>query len=246
MGFQIVAIIPARYESTRFPGKPLAKISGKPMIELVYQQVAKCKKFADIIVATDDERIARTVDKFGGRFQMTSRGIQSGTERAWDVFRNSQYDAVINIQGDEPLLSDQLISKTYDAVVEEKDRVVSAFYKNSSVEDFYSRHIVKVTLDNTFQALYFSRAPIPFQTTEQFSFFYQHIGIYGYWRETLKKIMSLPPSKLELVEKLEQLRFLSNGIMIKLIESDYPSFGVDVPEDVKKIERILEAEDETN
>lgn len=243
---KIAAIIPARYDSTRFRGKPLVKIAGMPMIERVYRRVVKCKKFDDIIVATDDERIARTVEKFGGQFQMTSRNIKSGTERVWEVFKNSKYDAAINIQGDEPLLSDKLISKIYDVMAEENDKVVSAFYVNSSFGDFKSRHIVKVVLDNNFQALYFSRSPLPYQTNEQFEEFNQHIGIYGYWRETLEKFINLPPSNLENVEKLEQLRFLSNGIMIKLVESKKPSFGVDVPEDIKKIENILSDANEKN
>lgn len=116
MDIHIAAIIPVRYDSTRFRGKPLVKIAGKAMIERVYHQVEKCKKFADIIVATDDERIAKTVEKFGGHFQMTSRNIQSGTERIWEVFKNSHYEAVINIQGDEPLLSEKLISMVYDVL----------------------------------------------------------------------------------------------------------------------------------
>lgn len=122
--------------------------------------------------------------------------------------------------------------------------MVSAYYINKSFNDFKSRHIVKVVLDNNLQALYFSRSPLPFQENEQFNEFNQHIGIYGYWRKTLERFMNLPPSKLELIENLEQLRFITNGIGIKLIESSYPSFGVDIPEDVKKIENILGDENE--
>jgi 3-deoxy-manno-octulosonate cytidylyltransferase (CMP-KDO synthetase) len=246
MDAQIAAIIPARYDSTRFPGKPLAKIAGKSMIERVYHQVLKCNKFTSIIVATDDERIAKTVEEFGGRYQMTSRDIQSGTERIWEVLKGSHYDAVINIQGDEPLLPEVLISELYDVLVEEKERVVSAFYVNRSLEDYKSRNIVKVVMDNDFQALYFSRSPLPHQTSEQFNEFNQHIGIYGYWRNSLERFMGLSPSKLERVENLEQLRFISNGIMIKLIESKHPSFGVDVPEDVMKIQNILDVKNEKN
>jgi 3-deoxy-manno-octulosonate cytidylyltransferase (CMP-KDO synthetase) len=244
MDTQIAAIIPARYDSTRFKGKPLVKIAGKPMIEWVYRQVEKCKKFTDIIVATDDKRIAQTVDKFGGQYQMTSRNIQSGTDRVWEVLKNSNYDAVINIQGDEPLISEKLILKLYDALIDAKKRVVSAFYVNKSLEDFISRDIVKVVLDNHFQAIYFSRSPVPHQTAEQFQEFNQHIGIYGYWRDILERFVSFPPSKLEKGEKLEQLRFLSNSIMIKLVESDCPSIGVDVPEDIERIENLMGIENE--
>lgn len=244
MDIQIAAIIPARYDSTRFKGKPLVKIAGKPMIERVYRQVEKCKKFTDIIVATDDKRIAQTVYKFGGQYQMTSRNIQSGTDRIWEVLKNSNYDAVINIQGDEPLISEKLISKLYDTLLNEKERVVSAFYVNKSFEDFGSRDIVKVVLDNHFQALYFSRSPVPHQTDEQFQEFNQHIGIYGYWRDILERFVNFLPSKLEKLERLEQLRFLSNDIMIKLVESDYPSIGVDVPEDIERIENLMGIENE--
>lgn len=244
MDTKIAAIIPARYDSTRFKGKPLVKIDGKPMIEWVYRQVEKCNKFTDIIVATDDKRIARTVYKFGGQYQMTSRNIQSGTARIWEVLKNSNYDAAINIQGDEPLISEKLISQLYDTLLNEKERVVSAFYINKSFGDFGSRDIVKVVLDNYFQALYFSRSPVPHQTVEQFQEFNQHIGIYGYWRDNLERFINFPPSRLENLERLEQLRFLSNDIMIKLVESDCPSIGVDVPEDIEKIENLMGIENE--
>ena len=131
-------------------------------------------------------------------------------------------------------------------MAEEKERVVSAFYTNNSFDDFQSKHIVKVVMDNHFQALYFSRSQLPFQTVDQFKGFSQHVGIYGYWRETLERFMGLPPSTLEGVEKLEQLRFLSNGIKIKLIESNQPTVGVDLPEDVEEVQRILRVENEKN
>jgi len=243
---KIAAIIPARYYSTRFEGKPLAKISGISMIERVYRQINKSQKFSDIIVATDDVRIVNEVKRFGGQYQLTSKKIKSGTDRIWQVLSKKKYDAVVNIQGDEPLISEILISDVYDTLKCGEHNVVTAVYLNSSFKDYLSKDIVKVVLDQNDQAIYFSRSPIPFMNKEIFQGFYQHIGIYGYLRSAINKFVHYPQSELELVEKLEQLRFLVNGILIKTIISDYQSVGVDNPGDIKRVEKILRTKNEKN
>ncbi len=235
----IGAIIPARYKSSRFPGKPLAKISGISMIERVYRQVIKSDKFKSIIVATDSKIIAEEVERFGGQFKMTSVECSSGTERVWEVFRESDLDGVINIQGDEPLISENLISEIYFKLIEGVNPVVTAAYFNESEEEFYSENVVKSVFDRNGNALYFSRSPIPGHQLTEFSGFHHHIGIYGYTRNALSSFIKLPPSDHEIIERLEQLRFLDNGINISVIKTDYRSIGVDIPEDIKKIEKLL-------
>ncbi|MCK4889522.1 MAG: 3-deoxy-manno-octulosonate cytidylyltransferase [Candidatus Aminicenantes bacterium] len=236
---KIGAIIPARYESSRFRGKPLAKISGMSMIERVYRQVLKSEKFEEIIVATDSNLIAEEVDKFNGKFVMTSPDCSSGTERVWEVLKDSDLDSAINIQGDEPLISEKLISEIYDRLEKGGDPVVTAAYFNESLDDFNSVNVVKSVFNSNGNALYFSRSPIPGQQLSGFSGFYHHIGIYGYTRDALSSFFNLPPSKMEQMEKLEQLRFIENGINIYVIKTDYRSIGVDVPRDINKIEKLL-------
>jgi 3-deoxy-manno-octulosonate cytidylyltransferase (CMP-KDO synthetase) len=234
---RIAAVIPSRYQSSRFPGKPLAKIAGKTMIERVYRQVAKAGCFADIIVATDDERIFSEVAKFGGKAEMTDMTIKSGTERVWSVMMKKNYEAVVNVQGDEPLISEKLIGQVHHVL--EKENIVSAARRNDSYKDFGSKNIVKVLCDNKNQALYFSRAPIPFCEKGVFAGFFQHIGIYGYTMKALEIFIGAGECALEKCENLEQLRFLFLGERIHIIETDYVSHGVDVPDDIGKIEKIL-------
>jgi len=235
----IGAIIPARYNSSRFPGKPLAKISGISMIERVYEQVRKSEKFSEIIVATDSEEIAGEVKRFGGKFKMTSPACSSGSDRVWEVLKNSDLDAVINIQGDEPLISEKLISEIYSKLEKGVDPVVTAAYFNNSFDDFNSVNVVKSVFSKNGRALYFSRSPIPEQDLSVFDGFYHHVGIYGYTKDALSAFIKLPISDIEVKERLEQLRFLDNGINIYVIKTDYRSVGVDVPEDIEKIEKIL-------
>ncbi len=236
---KIAAIIPARYKSTRFEGKPLVSICGKPMIERVYRQAEKCDKFADVIVATDDERIAGCVDSFGGKFVYTSPEHGSGTERLWEVLEKNYFDAAVNIQGDEPAIPVKLLSDLYDQLDSGEFPVVTAGFFNTSYKDFLSRHVVKAVVGENSRALYFSRSPVPFTEETDFAGFYHHIGLYGYLRDAVESFIKLPRGKLETAEKLEQLRFLENGIPIKVIDSEFPSMGVDVPGDVRVIEKIL-------
>jgi 3-deoxy-D-manno-octulosonate cytidylyltransferase len=234
---KVAAVIPARYGSSRFPGKPLARIAGCSMIERVYRQAEKAACFAEIIVATDDPRIRDEVIRFGGNAEMTDSRIKSGTERVWAVIENKEIAAVVNIQGDEPLIPDQLIRAV--ALALEKDPVVSAARRNDSREDFLSRHVVKVVCDRDGRAIYFSRAPIPFSGEDSCAGFLQHIGIYGYSKEMLRAFVGGSASELERRENLEQLRFLFMGQPIRILLTDFLSHGVDVPADIEKIERLL-------
>lgn len=239
---KIAAIIPARYHSTRFGGKPIVKIKGTPMIERVYRQVEASGKFPSthIMVATDDQRIASVVDAFGGNVVMTSDRCSSGSERLWEVLENRDFDAVINIQGDEPVVPGELVAALYDEMSSCEYEVVTPAYYSDSYEDYLSRHVVKVVVNRDFWALYFSRSPIPFMEKKNFTGFHHHIGMYGYLKDSLRRFINLPSSPLEKLEKLEQLRFLENSIGIRVIPSRYKSVGVDVPEDVAKVEKILE------
>jgi 3-deoxy-manno-octulosonate cytidylyltransferase (CMP-KDO synthetase) len=238
---RIAAVIPSRYQSTRFPGKPLALIAGKTMIERVYRQVEKVNCLTDIIVATDDSRIFSEVINFGGKVEMTAAGINSGTERVWSVIKKKDFDAVINIQGDEPLISEQLIFDVFRALENNICAIVSAARFNRSYREFCSENVVKVVFDNRNQALYFSRSPIPFCGEKSFHGFYQHIGIYGYTKKKLEVFSKNEISQLEADEKLEQLRFLILRQKIHIIQTDFVSHGVDVPDDIEKIEKLLRA-----
>jgi len=233
----IAAVIPSRYQSSRFPGKPLAKIAGMTMIERVYRQVEKAGCFSDIIVATDDERIFNEVVRFGGNCKMTDKAVKSGSERVWSVIEGKSYEAVINIQGDEPLISEKLILEVCQVLG--KKNIVSAARRNDSYKDYISKNVVKVVLDDMNRALYFSRSPIPFCVNEMFCGFFQHIGIYGYSKNALEVFIKAGISQLEISENLEQLRFLYLGKKIHIVETDYVSHGVDIPDDIKKIEKIL-------
>ncbi|MCX6555835.1 MAG: 3-deoxy-manno-octulosonate cytidylyltransferase [Candidatus Aminicenantes bacterium] len=236
---KIAAVIPSRFQSTRFPGKPLAQIAGKTMIERVYRQVEKANCFSEIIVATDDQRILDEVIAFGGIARMTDEKINSGSERVWAVLAQSDCDAAVNIQGDEPLISEKLIFQIYDALSKKTLPVVSAARFNISYQDFLSKNIVKVVLAADHQAIYFSRSPVPYCEKDLFKGFFQHIGIYGYTREALKAYMEGEISPLEKTEKLEQLRFLHLGLNITIVLTEYESHGVDVPADIDKVTAIL-------
>jgi 3-deoxy-manno-octulosonate cytidylyltransferase (CMP-KDO synthetase) len=236
---KIAAVIPSRFQSSRFPGKPLAKIAGKTMIERVYRQVEKARCFSEIIVATDDRRIFDEVVAFGGKAQMTGSAINSGTERVWSVLKKIDCHAVVNIQGDEPLISEKLLLQIYEALNKNIFAVVSAAFMNNSYRDFCSKNVVKVVFDDGHRALYFSRSPIPYCEKDLFKGFFQHIGIYGYTRSALEAYVKGKVTPMEKTEKLEQLRFLHMQLKIAIIPTEYESHGVDIPADIKKVAAIL-------
>jgi len=233
---QATGIIPARFHSQRFPGKPLALIQGKPMIERVFERASTAKFLEQIIVATDDERIAQAAKKIGAEVRMTSPHHSSGTERVAEVANKVKTPLIINIQGDEPLVQGQMIDALVLALQDEFIPMVSLMGKVQDLNLLSDTDTVKVIIDKDSFALYFSRSPLPFQASD---FFYQHIGIYGYHRDFLLKFISLEPSRLEKTENLEQLRALEHGYRIKMIETQVPTLSVDTPTDIIKLEEFL-------
>ncbi len=245
-GLRVVGIIPARYASTRFPGKPLAMINGKSMIERVYNQASQCSLLKTVIVATDDERIASHVRGFGGKVVMTSAHHPSGTDRIAEAIallekENEFFDIAVNIQGDEPYIRPEQIEKVIRLFSQEKVELATLIKSITEQEELFNPNVVKVMTDQAGRALLFSRSPIPHirgqakeNWMEHFTF-YKHIGIYAYRTETLKKIASLLPAPPEIAESLEQLRWLWNGHQIFTNTTDLETFGIDTPEDLSKL-----------
>lgn len=236
---KIIGIIPARYSATRLPGKPLANICGKPLIQYVYEQAKKSKLLEDVLVATDDERILKAVEKFGGKAVMTSPSHPSGTDRCAEVARKIDCDFVINIQGDEPLIPPEVIDKVAEAL-RESDEVtpMTSAATLANNEERGNSNVVKVVTDRNGIALYFSRSPIPFYRNP-IAPTLRHIGIYGYRKDFLLKFVSLPQTPLERTESLEQLRALEHGFKIKIVLVDYSPVGVDTPEDLERVRKLL-------
>ncbi|MBN2206223.1 MAG: 3-deoxy-manno-octulosonate cytidylyltransferase [Candidatus Aminicenantes bacterium] len=229
-------IIPARFESTRFPGKPLHPILGKPMIQRVYEGARTARLLSRVIVATDDARIFAAVESFGGEAVMTSSHHPSGTERVAEAALGVEEPIVVNIQGDEPLIEGGLIDGLVEALQDESVPMASVMVRTSELNLIHDRNVVKVVVDKNGFALYFSRAPIPYDPAAHFL---RHIGIYGYQKSFLNGFASLGPTRLEQDEKLEQLRVLENGYRIKMVETAYATLSVDVPGDIIKVEAAL-------
>ena len=246
---KITGIIPARYASSRFPGKALSLIQGKPMIERVYIQALKASSLNAVYIATDDSRIVKAVEKFGGNVLLTSTHHRSGTERCNEAVRNLQdqgieMDAVINIQGDEPLINPQQIDILASLFSNDKIQIATLVKKITRNEELFDPNVVKAIVGPHGKAIYFSRQAIPFlrdiengKWLENRSFL-KHIGIYGYTVKVLDKIVNLKESPLEKAESLEQLRWLENGYDIFAKETEFESFGIDTPEDLSKIKNI--------
>lgn len=227
---KITGIIPARFASSRFPGKPLTMIDGRPMIQHVYEQCKKSPFLSDVIVATDDERIAEAIDLFQGKFMMTSSDHASGTDRCAEVCSKIETDAIINIQGDEPRIHPEQINQVAQLLINHSPICTLArIIDSKTAQDF---NIVKLVKTIQGKAIYFSRLPIPYHSTENY---FQHIGIYGYQRNVLLEISKLPSTKLELSEKLEQLRWLENGYDIFVDITEHKSISIDCPEDLRKL-----------
>ena len=237
----IVAVIPARYGSTRLPAKPLADILGKPMIQWVYEGAKKSTLCTKVIVATDDDRVASAVRAFGGEVVMTSTEIQSGTDRMAAVARKIEGDIFVNVQGDEPLIDGRSIDLAIQAVIDQKFDLTSLRVPIKNKEDLMNKNTVKVIVDDQNRALYFSRFPIPYTRAEPSEPFlcFQHVGIYVYRKEALMKMNALPVTALEKAESLEQLRAMKAGIGIGVYEADFESVGVDTQEDLEKVRKIL-------
>lgn len=260
---KVLAVIPARYSSTRLPGKPLALINDKPMIQWVYESAKKCPFIDRVIVATDDVRIFDIVKNFGGEAMMTSPNHKSGSDRVAEVAKKVSSDIVINVQGDEPMITPKILSKIIQEFYKDKYvNVVTPICKLEYISELFNPNFVKVVVDKNGFAMYFSRSIIPF-IRDNFDLqkqnfvikdnnfidkgiFFRHIGIYGYRRNFLFKFLSLPQGKLEKLEKLEQLRILEHGYKIKTILVEDSPVSVDTSEDLERVRRIFSKKYENN
>ena len=244
---EFLGIIPARYASTRFPGKPLAMLGDKPMIQWVYERASFL--FEHLVVATDDQRIYDAVERFGGKVQMTSPVHNSGTERCaeaaglYEQQTGIGFSHVVNIQGDEPLIQPEQLQTLIECIQVPGTGIATLIRPLKASEELENPNVVKVVVDKSFRALYFSRAPIPFvrspgvkQKTPELPF-YTHIGLYAFRREILEQVVKLPPTTLEQAESLEQLRWMEHGITIRTAVTHLPSLGVDTPEDLELIRK---------
>jgi len=245
---KIVGIIPARYASTRFPGKPLAMIDGKSMIQRVYEQSCKANVLSEVWIATDDNRIENHIKSFGGKVMLTSPNHKSGTERCNEVIQRLQadtpsrlFDVAINIQGDEPFIQPEQIEKVASCFLNPEVEIATLIKKIFDKTELFNPNVVKVITANDKKALYFSRQPIPFLRGMSENdwlthhTYFKHIGIYAYRTETLRKLTMLEPSPLEIAESLEQLRWLENAYHIYTKQTDFESFSVDTPDDLLKL-----------
>jgi len=240
---KVVAVIPARYAAQRLPGKPLADILGKPMIQHVFDRVRKARGVDRVVVATDDERIAEVVRGFGGEARMTSTEHASGTDRVAEIADAIPADVYVNIQGDEPLMSPRAIEAAVDSLRSGRFTMSSVMTPIHDPADLENRAVVKVIVAVDRRAIYFSRFPIPYSrgAPPQSGAFacYRHVGLYAYTIETLRSITRLAPSPLERGESLEQLRALQSGVAIGMAEVDFVSIGVDTPEELEKVKEYL-------
>lgn len=237
---KVLGVIPARYHSTRLPGKPLQMIGNKPMIQWVYEGACKASLLDEVLVATDDERIFQAVCNFGGKAELTSPDHPTGTDRLAEVARRNPADIVVNIQGDEPLIQGKVIDSIVRPLMDDPSLAMStAKFRLTDPEQIKEASVVKVITDENDNALYFSRAPLPYPRNSQSAVYWKHIGLYGYRYEFLLKFIELPQTMLELSESLEQLRALGYGYRIKVIEVAADSIGVDTPDDLERVRRIL-------
>jgi 3-deoxy-manno-octulosonate cytidylyltransferase (CMP-KDO synthetase) len=238
---QIVGVIPARYDSSRYPGKPLADIHGKPMIQHVYERSLRAARLDRLVVATDDSRIVKTVESFGGKALLTRSDHPSGTDRVAEVAHLlglGEDDVLINIQGDEPLVEPVMIERLIEAMEQNwACPMATLAFVCENEEDYRSGNVVKVVVDESGRALYFSRSPIPLrrEDSDEPLPFLKHLGFYGYRHSFLKTFTLLPPGKLESLEKLEQLRALEHGYAIQVALSPVETHGVDTPEDLERL-----------
>jgi len=241
----VLGIIPARFASTRFPGKPLTDINGKSMIRRVYEQ-ATASGLSEVIVATDDDRIFAHVQEFGGKAVMTAEHHQSGTDRCFEAYKqlDKPYEYIINIQGDEPFIKPEQIDLVANCFNRPGTQLATLVKKITSEEELFNVNSPKVVLSTSGDALYFSRQPIPYcrnvpqDIWHKQHTYYKHIGIYGYRADILEQITQLPPSALELAESLEQLRWLENGFKITTALTEFETIGIDSPEDLLRVKEF--------
>jgi 3-deoxy-manno-octulosonate cytidylyltransferase (CMP-KDO synthetase) len=240
----VVAIIPARYHSTRLPGKPLLLLAGRPLIEHVYRRTSQAGGVQRVLVATDDERIRASVEGFGGESVMTDAAHRSGTDRLAEAAAGIRCDLIVNVQGDEPLIDPRMIAEALGPFRDASVQMTTLRRRLDSPDDLYAPSVVKVVVDGRGDALYFSRAPIPWARDAAGHFAagqtFKHIGLYAYRREFLLTLAKLPPAPLEQTESLEQLRPLEHGYRIRTVETAFDSTGVDTPADLARARALLE------
>jgi 3-deoxy-manno-octulosonate cytidylyltransferase (CMP-KDO synthetase) len=239
---KILGVIPARLASSRFPGKVLAQIASKPMLQHVYERASQARYLTSIIIATDDEQVFEVARNFGARVRMTRADHLSGTDRVAEVASAENHDIIVNIQGDEPLIDPDAIDAAILPMVHDTD-IQMATLKKKIVDprEIDDPNVVKVITDLNGDAVYFSRLPIPYYRDTHPALYYKHIGIYLYQRDFLLGYSALPVGPLEQAERLEQLRALENGLKIRVVETDYESLGVDTPEDLERVATLFEA-----
>ena len=249
----VLAVIPARYASSRFPGKALALIAGKPMIQHVYERVRQARTVTRAVVATDDERILAAVKEFNGHAAMTRLDHRTGTDRVAEVAAQIEAEIYVNVQGDEPLIEPGAIDAAVEALQESSESAEAEFPAVATLccairdpREIMDPNIVKVVFDFQGDALYFSRAPIPWLREEKAPVgaqHWKHLGLYVFRRDVLLEFPTLPPGELEKLEQLEQLRLLENGYKIRVVETEYDSVSVDTPEDLPRVEQLLASVD---
>lgn len=246
---KVLGVIPARYASTRFPGKALADILGKPMIQYVYERAKMAKTLSSSLVATDDQRIFHAVKNFGGEVAMTAQH-PTGTDRIAEIASRFDTEILVNVQGDEPLIEPAMIDQAVQPLLDDSHIDLSTLvHRISSEEEYINSNVVKVILDKKGFAMYFSRSPIPYIKSgawKKEAPIYRHVGLYVYRRHALLNFSQMPPAIFETIEGLEQLRFLENGFRIKVVETEYKSIGVDTPEDLEKVRRIMNNDHSNN
>lgn len=240
---KVVVVIPARYGSTRLPGKPLVPLAGKSMIQRVYERARMAQRADRVIVATDDERIVKAVESFGGEARMTRADHRTGTERVAEVAAHTEGDVFVNVQGDEPLLDPVAVDTAVNALLEEPAAAIATVATPlQSAADIMDPNVVKTVLDFDGNALYFSRAPIPWVRDSASKIqvrHLKHLGLYVFQRDALLEYPTLPQGELERIEQLEQLRWMENGWKIRVAEVEHDAVSVDVPADVERVEKLL-------
>jgi len=234
-----VAVIPARFASSRLPGKPLAEIAGRPMIEHVYRRAADARGIDAVVVATDDERIAAAVETFGGIVRMTQAGHRTGTDRIAEIANELSCEILINVQGDLPLIEPDMISEVLHPLITDPSVTMSTLRQpTTDAADIASPHVVKVVVDKQGDALYFSRSAIPFRRDAN-AVIYKHVGLYGFRRDFVLTFAALPQTPLEQAESLEQLRALEHGYRIRTVATRFESIEVDTPEDLERVRQLM-------
>ncbi|HEX4002735.1 MAG TPA: 3-deoxy-manno-octulosonate cytidylyltransferase [Candidatus Acidoferrales bacterium] len=240
---KVLVVVPARHASSRFPGKPLAPIAGKPMIQHVVERIREARLVTDVLVATDDARIKTAVEAFGGEAMLTRADHRTGTDRVAEVAVQREADIYVNVQGDEPLIDPGTIDAVAAAMIEDESiRIATACAAIIEKNDIMDPHVTKVVRDFDGNALYFSHAPIPWvrESSEHLAVrHWKHLGLYAFRRDALLEFPTLPPGDLERAEQLEQLRWLENGFRIEVVETEYDAVSVDVPADIERVEKLL-------